>query len=108
MLPHAKFDRDGQDLSFDVAVPYTIAALGGEVSVEMLDGQPRRLVVPPGIQAGQKLRLSGQGMPALRERKTGDAYGRVRIFVPRDLSQRERELLEELAHLRGDTVRGKA
>jgi DnaJ-class molecular chaperone len=107
LLPHQKFERDGQDLQFDVAVPYTIAALGGEVSVETLDGQKRQLIVPPGIQVGQKLRLSGKGMPALRDRQAGDAFGRVKITVPRELSDRERSLLVELARLRGDTIRAK-
>jgi DnaJ-class molecular chaperone len=105
MLAHPKFERDGQDLQFDLQVPYTIAALGGEVTVETLDGQKRQLVIPSGIQAGQKLRLSGKGMPALRDRRAGDAYARVRITVPRDLSDRERSLLEELARLRGDAVK---
>jgi DnaJ-class molecular chaperone len=105
VLPHPKFDRDGQDLSFDVQVPYTIAGLGGELTIETVDGQQRQLVVPPGIQPGQKLRLSGRGMPALRDRRAGDAYARVRIIVPRDMSDRERMLLEEIARLRGDSVR---
>lgn len=103
--PHAKFERDGQDLYFDVSIPYTVAALGGEATVEMLDGQRRRLGAPPGIQTGQKLRLAGQGMPALQDRKAGDAYARVKISVPRDLSADERKLLEELANLRNDPVR---
>lgn len=107
LLPHPKFERDGQDLSFDVSVPYTVAGLGGEVAVETLDGQRRQLVVPPGIQTGQKLRLTGQGLPALRDRKAGDAYARVKVVVPRDMSDRERSLLEEIARLLGDSVRTK-
>jgi DnaJ-class molecular chaperone len=105
ILPHPKFERDGQDLLFDVAVPYTVAALGGDVSVETLAGEKRQLLVPPGIQTGQKMRLSGQGMPALQSRKPGDAFARVKITVPRDLSDRERGLLEELAHIRNDSIR---
>lgn len=105
IAPHPRFERDGQDLLFDLAVPYTVAALGGEASVETLNGQRRQLVVPPGIQTGQKMRLSGQGMPALRDRKAGDAYARVKITVPRDLNERERNLLEELARLRNDPIR---
>lgn len=105
ILKHSKFERDGQDLTFDISVPYTIAALGGEVSVEMLGGETRQLNVPPGVQPGQKMRLGGQGMPALRDRKAGDAYARVRIGVPRDLSEEERILLKQLAHLRNEPVR---
>lgn len=106
--PHPSFDREGQDLLFDVAVPFTVAALGGEVKVTMLDEQPRQLIIPPGIQSGQKLRLTGQGLPALRDRKAGDAYARVKITVPRNLSDRERSLIEELARLRNDPVRASA
>ncbi len=72
--------------------------------MEMLDGQRRQVIVPAGIQSGQKLRLSGQGMPALRDRKQGDAFARVKITVPRDLSQHERALIGELARLRSDPV----
>ena len=68
-------------------------------------GQSRDLVVPKGLQSGQKMRLSGQGMPALQDRKTGDAYARIKITVPRDLTDQERSLLEQLATLRNDSIR---
>lgn len=102
--PHPKFERDGQNLLFDVAIPYTVAALGGGVTVEMLDGQRRTLNIPAGIQTGQKLRIAGSGMPALRDRPAGDAFARVKIIVPRDLTDREKSLLEELARLRNDPI----
>ncbi len=105
LLPHAKFERDGQDIQFEVAIPYTIAALGGEATIELLDGSRRQMMVPPGIQTGQKLRISGQGMPALRDRKAGDAYAKIKITVPRDLSTKERSLLEEIAEIRRDSIR---
>ncbi len=108
VLPHPKLERDGQDIYFDVAIPYTVAALGGEVTVETLDAKKRQLIVPPGIQTGQKMRLTGQGMPALRDRKLGDSYARVKITVPRDLNETERTLLQELANIRHDPVRAAA
>ncbi len=105
ILAHARFEREGQDLFFDLSIPYTVAALGGEATVTTLTGQPRELVVPKGIQSGQKMRLGGQGMPALQERKTGDAYARIKITVPKDLNEQERSLLEQLAALRHDPIR---
>lgn len=102
-----KFERDGQNLTFDVAVPYTVAALGGEIPIEMLGGKRSGLLVPAGIQTGQRLRVSGQGMPALDGRPAGDAFARVKITVPKNLNDRERALLEELAQLRSDPVRKK-
>ncbi len=108
LLPHPRFEREGQDLTFDINVPFTVAALGGEVSVELLNMQVRQLVVPAGIQPGQKLRLSGQGMPALRDRKVGNAFARVKIIVPRSLTDEERDLLTRFAMLRNEAVKGKS
>ena len=82
VLPKRGYDQDGRNLTFDVEVPYTVAALGGAVSVETLSGQRRQLSIPAGIQTGQKLRLAGQGMPVLHDHHAGDAYARaVRLAV---------------------------
>jgi len=104
---NAKFERDGQNLTFDVSVPYTVAALGGEIPIEMVGGKRSGLLVPAGIQTGQRLRVTGQGMPALDGRHAGDAFARVKITVPKDLNERERTMLEELARLRNDPIRKK-
>ncbi len=105
VLPNPKFERDGQNLTFEVQLTYTVAALGGEATVETLSGLKKQLIVPPGIQTGQKLRLSGQGMPALQDRGVGDAFARVKITVPKDLTGPEIQLLEQLAKIRHDPVR---
>jgi DnaJ-class molecular chaperone len=105
ILANSRFERDGQDLYFDLSIPYTVAALGGDATVSMLNGQARELVVPKGIQSGQKMRLAGQGMPALQDRKQGDAFARIKITVPKDLTDHERSLLEQLAILRKDPIR---
>jgi len=105
ILAHPRFEREGQDLYFDLSLPYTVAALGGEAIITTLTGQTRELVVQKGLQSGQKMRLGGQGMPALQDRKMGDAYARIKITVPRDLTDQERSLLEQLAILRGDPIR---
>jgi DnaJ-class molecular chaperone len=102
--PHAEIERKGNDLYVDVAIPFTVAALGGEVNVKTLNGE-RTLQVPPGVQSGQRIRIAGQGMPALKGQKPGDMYARVKVSVPRDLSPRERELIQEVAKIRGDKVR---
>lgn len=99
--PHPQFERQGDDLYMDAPIPFTIASLGGEVSVPTLTG-PRTLTVPPGVQSGQKIRVAGQGMPG---KKPGDLYARVKVTVPKDLSQREKQLIQEIAQLRGDKVR---
>ena len=101
---NAKFERIGDDLKTDFAVPYTVAALGGEASVETFDG-PRTLTIPAGTQSGQSFRLKGEGMPILKGGGRGNLQATVKITVPKDLSPRERDLLTELAKLRSDEVR---
>jgi DnaJ-class molecular chaperone len=101
--PHEHYERQGNDLYIDAVLPYTIAALGGEISVKTLNGH-RTLNVPAGVQSGQKIRIAGQGMPGLKGNRVGDLYVRIKISVPRDLSPKERQLLSELARLRGDKV----
>ncbi len=100
---HPDFQLQERDLHTDVEIPYTVAALGGEVQVKTPLGS-RTLTVPPGVQSGQRIRVSGQGLPNPGG-KAGDLYARVRVTVPKDISPRERELLSELARLRGDRVR---
>lgn len=103
MRPHPAFERKGDDLYVDVDVPYTTAALGGEVRVPTLKGSVT-MKVPAGTQGGQVFRLAGQGMPRLKGGGYGDLYARVRITVPRTLTARERELLQQLAQLHGTTT----
>lgn len=100
---HPDFQLRARDVHTDVDIPYTVAALGGEVNVRTPLGS-RALTVPPGVQSGQRIRVSGQGIPNPAG-KPGDLYARVRITVPKVTNPRERELLGELASLRGDTVR---
>ena len=102
--PNSQYERTGDDLRTDFAVPYTVAALGGTASVETFTGR-KTLNVPPGTQSGQSFRLTGQGMPKLKGGGAGDLYARVKMTVPKDLSPRERDLLTELAKLRQDAVK---
>jgi curved DNA-binding protein len=99
--PHPRFTRDGNDLSVAVDVPLYAALLGGEVAVPTPKGNRLALTVPPETQNGQRFRLGGQGMPRLGDSERGDLYAEVRVVVPTQLSERERELFQELAGLRG-------
>ena len=94
------FVRKNDDLYLyaDVSVPFTTAALGGEVQVPALSGKAN-MKIPAGTSSGQTFRLAGQGMPHLRGSGNGDLYARIKITVPKNLSTRERELLTELAKL---------
>lgn len=95
LLAHPVFRPDGHDLLFDLPLAPWEAALGSDVEVPTLDG-PVVLAVPRGTQSGRKLRLRGRGL-ANGHGGRGDQYALVRIEVPASLTQRERELFEELA-----------
>ncbi len=93
--PHAFFQRDGADIFCRVPVSMTTAALGGQFEVPILDGGRSRVKVPEGTQSGLQIRLKGKGMPVLRSRQMGDMYVQIVVETPRNLSRRQRELLEE-------------
>jgi DnaJ-class molecular chaperone len=101
MRPHPTFERKGDDLHVDVSVPYTTAALGGEAEVPTLSGRVS-MKIPEGTSTGQTFRLSGQGMPKLKGGGKGDLYARVRVTVPRNISDKEKELLTEITKLHGE------
>jgi curved DNA-binding protein len=96
-----RFERKGDDLHTEVSVDFFTAVLGGEVTVPTLTGNVV-LSIPAGTQSGRTFRLSGRGMPHLKNPQAyGDLYVRVNVQIPRNLSTRQRELFEELARLSG-------
>lgn len=102
VAPNSQFERKGDDLTVDVSVPFTSAALGGQAKVPTLKGGRLTMTIPAGTQSGQSFRLGGQGMPKIKGGGSGDLYARVKITVPKNLTDRERELFTELAALRSE------
>ncbi len=93
--PHEIFVRQGADLVCELPLTYPQVCLGDLVDVPVLDGKAQ-LHVPPGTQPGQRLTLKGKGMPHLRGRGRGSVVYEVVVEVPKKLSERERQLLQEL------------
>lgn len=93
--PHSFFQRDGADIFCRVPVSVTTAALGGDFEVPTIDGGRTKVRVPEGTQTGKQFRLKGKGMPVLRAGRVGDMYIQVAVETPRNLSRRQRELLQE-------------
>lgn len=92
--PHARFKVNGHDLDTEVPLTPWEAALGATVDVPTLDGEVR-MKVPAGSSSGQKLRLAGKGLPRPGG-GAGDLYAALKIVLPRELTDRERRLFEEL------------
>jgi molecular chaperone DnaJ len=98
---HKVFQRDGDNLYCEVPIPFSIAALGGEVDVPTLEGRAH-LKVPSGTQSGQMFRLGGKGIANVNGRGRGDLLARLIVEVPSHLNVEQRRKLEEFAELCGD------
>lgn len=94
------FTREGSTLHNTVDLDLYTALLGGEITVDTFDGQVK-LKVPPGTQNGTKVRLKGKGFPVYKQEGTfGDLIITYEIKLPTDLSEKEKELFEELKKMR--------
>jgi molecular chaperone DnaJ len=96
--PHPTFERQGDDLNTTIAVPLTVAVLGGEVQVPTLKGK-LALKIPLETQNGRVFRLAGQGMPHLGKSTRGDLLAKVNVILPTGLSDKEKELFRQLSQL---------
>ncbi|HUI39408.1 MAG TPA: molecular chaperone DnaJ [Methanothrix sp.] len=107
VLPHPQFQRRGSDLLLEVPLSITQATLGAEIEVPTLNGHAK-LRVPAGTQTGSIFRLRGKGMPKLQGLGSGDLHVGVRVRTPSALSERQRQLLEELAAEFGEAKHGQS
>jgi molecular chaperone DnaJ len=101
--PHKYLERDGDDLHYTLPVGLAQAALGSKVSIPTLDGADP-LEIPAGAQHGEQIRIRGKGMPRLQARGEGDLFVTLNVKVPKGISKRARELLEEYAKEVGEEV----
>jgi molecular chaperone DnaJ len=92
------FTRKGDNLHCDLPIGLTEAVLGARIPVATLLG-PVDLVIPPGTQGGQVLRVRGKGMPRLTREGRGDLHLTVTVEIPRGIDARTQELFRELDRL---------
>ncbi|MBN8460017.1 MAG: molecular chaperone DnaJ [Verrucomicrobia bacterium] len=98
---HDVFERDGADLFCEVPLPFTTAALGGELKVPTLDGQAS-IKIPPGTQGGTVFRLRDKGIMSLSTKRRGDLHVRAQVEVPTKLNSEQQEKLRAFAASIGD------
>lgn len=92
---HPVFERDGNDIYVRVGVPYSLATLGGEISVPTVDGDVK-IRIRAGTQGGTMIRLRSKGVPYLHGRGRGDEYVRLNVLIPEKLTREQREIIEEM------------
>lgn len=94
---NSRFERKNNNLHTETSVDVFTALLGGETKVETLNGSIS-LAIPAGTQPEQVFRLSGRGMPNLRSpQNKGDLYVRVKVKIPKKLSDKQKEMLKTIA-----------
>jgi molecular chaperone DnaJ len=92
---HEHFERDGQNLIYELFVSLPDAALGNTVEIPTLDGKAR-IKVEPGTQSGKVLRLKGKGLPDINGYSKGDLLVNISTWTPRNLTREEQAILEKL------------
>jgi molecular chaperone DnaJ len=101
--PHPMLRRQADDLHMVLPVAVYEAALGARIDVPTIDGQVR-VTIPPGVQAGQRIRVEGRGAPSAAGRR-GDLWLEVQLILPALGDERSRELMREFARLNTTDVR---
>ena len=99
------FYGDGDNLHCKLVVPMVQAALGADIEIDgIYEDEKVTVAIPEGCQNDQIVRVKGFGMPRLKSDARGDLFAHIAVEVPKKLSKRERELLEELAAEMGEDV----
>lgn len=91
--PHPNFKRDGRDIFYDADITMIDAALGKKITVPTLDGSTE-ISVEQGTQPNSIIKLKGKGVPH-RSSRRGDQYVRIVVNVPKKLSKKQKQMLEE-------------
>lgn len=101
--PHSIFERQGTNLFCQFPITFPQAALGAEVQVPTLEGF-ENIKIPAGTQTGTTFKIRGKGVPSLNSHSRGDIIVQTVIETPHKLTERQRELLQELAHELGRDI----
>ncbi|WP_413380122.1 molecular chaperone DnaJ [Alkalihalobacillus sp. 1P02AB] len=97
---HEFFEREGDDIYCEMPLTFAQVALGDEIEVPTLNGKVK-LKIPAGTQTGTNFRLRGKGVPNVHGRGQGDQHVKVRVVVPKNLSEKEKDIIREFATLSG-------
>ncbi len=100
---NTSFERKGTDLYNKLNISYPRAVFGGQIEVDSLEGK-KKINIPAGVQSNHQIRLKNEGIPDIRTKIRGDIYYEVFIDVPKNLKQKEKDLLKEYARIIGENI----
>lgn len=104
--PHKIFKRNGFDIFAEIKVPFTKLVLGGSIKVPTLE-QEIDFNIPEGTQADTKFRIKEKGIPSIHGRGRGNLEFVVKVDIPKKLTEKQREILNQFADVTGDDVNKK-
>jgi DnaJ-class molecular chaperone len=93
--PDKLFERQDDNIYVSVAIPFSLAVLGGEIKVPTIESEIK-IRIRPGTQSGTMMRLREQGVPHLHGRGKGDEYVRINVVIPEKLSYNQKSIIEEM------------
>ena len=94
--PHAIFERDGYNIYCEVPIPVTDAILGADLEIPTLEGT-EKYTIPEGTQPGDTFTMRGKGIPYINSSRRGDLIFRVKVEIPRGLSNQQKEQVRAFA-----------
>src|SRR5438105_347719 len=100
VTPHAVLKRNGTDVVYELPLSVAQAALGDTVEIPTVDG-PQQIDIPPGTQYGKTIRIHGRGVPHVRTGRRGDQLVFVRVVIPTNLTEEQRQALRQLGGVSG-------
>jgi molecular chaperone DnaJ len=98
--PHPVLKRQGTDVIYELPLSVAQAALGDTVEIPTVDG-PEKIEIAPGTQYGKTIRVSGRGVPHVRSGRRGDQIVYVRVVIPTNLTEEQRQALQQLGGISG-------
>lgn len=103
--PHEFFERDGDNLHVGANISIVQASLGADIEIDgIFEDEKVKVRIPEGCQNEQVVTVRGSGMPRFKSTSRGDLLVHINVVIPKKLSKREREILEELAKEMGEDV----
>ena len=97
VLKDPVFSSENYDLYIDRELKLSEAILGTTLSIPTIANKQLSLKIPPGTKHGTKMRLSGHGLPDMKNKKKGDLYVRVYVTIPQNLNKEQKKIVDKLA-----------
>lgn len=101
--PSNTFERDGDDIYYNLDISFSQAALGDEIKIPTLKSNVV-LTIPAGTQTGKQFRLKDKGVKNVHGYGYGDLFVNIKVLTPTKLNDRQKELLKEFAEINGEDI----